>query len=196
MKRHKWLMAVRVFSFLPAGALALFLAGCASTPKPVAWNLEIAAKTPDSGRLDVIGIKRLDKPEWDAVEVNDYWKADNALRKNASRLSFEIVDGKFNVPEPLMGADTNKVTGLGTSKVTVLRTQSIWKNWMDRGSAGLVMIGQFRRDGAAGPDPRKKILPLYKQVWDAEKKTLRFEIQDGRIAVETRESEKAAKFPF
>jgi hypothetical protein len=194
MKQRKWLMPVHAFALLPAGALVLLLAGCTSTPKPVAWNLEITARTPDSGRLDLIGIRRLDKPEWDAVVVNDYWKADNALRKNAPRLSFEIVDGKINLPEPKGAGDTNKISGLGTSKVTIAKNQALVKKWMDQGAAGLVLIGQFRRDSADGPDPRKRIWPLYKGSWDAVKSTLQFEIQDGRIAVITRESPKAPPF--
>jgi hypothetical protein len=194
-------MPVLSFYLLPAaaGVLGLFLTGCAmfkSAPKPVAWNLEINAKTQDSGRLDVIGIKRLEKAEWEAVAVNEYWKPDNALRKNASRLSFEIVDGKIHLPEPQGSADTNNLIGLDTSKVTILRKHAVWKQWMARGTAGLVMIGQFRRDSADGPDPRKKIWPLYNQYWDAVKKTLRFEIQDGRITVETPESQKASTIAF
>jgi hypothetical protein len=173
------------------------LTGC-GTPKAgkaTTWNLEIAANTAQSVRLDVVGINELDKPDWQALAVDEYWNPDNAIRKNAQRLSFEVVDGKINLAEAKGVVDKN-LTGLGTSKIQISRLHSIWKQWMGRRDVGVVVIGYFPGGSSDRPDPRKRILPLYSKYWETKNKVLRVELQDSRIQVLTPPSSKASRITF
>jgi hypothetical protein len=184
-------LSVTALCLLQLPPLVLLITSCCN---PTPWNIEISANTASSVRVDLVGVNQLDKAEWDGLAVDDYWKADNSVRKNADRLSFEVIDGKVNLADSK--GDAAGITGLGTATATIPRSHPIWKKWLDRRDLGLVAIGQFPGGSSDRPDPRKKILPIFKQYWDADKGTLRLQVQDNRIQVLTPPSGKCTKMAF
>jgi len=173
-----------------AGAVALLGAasGCACGPP---WRLDFNAKTDASVRVDIVGINVIDKPDWKAVAVDDYWT--NPLRKHADRLTFKLVNGKFNLEEATVTGGDKGLSGEGTGTVTVTSTNAVWKQWANRRAAYLVVIGDFPGSSPGTPDLRKKIVPMPSKYWEAEHCTLQFQIQDNQVEVSTPPSAKAQK---
>ena len=75
----------------------------------------------------------------------------------------------------------------------VPNTLPLWDKWKARNIVGLVVIGDFPGTSLGIPDQRKRIVPLYKGVWDTRDNALQFEIQNGRIQIVTPSSTKAQK---
>ena len=184
-------------SILPlAVAIPLFTA---CRPDPVQWNVEIAAATLKSGRLDLIGINQFQKAEyWDGLSVDDYWQRSDSVPGNIYRLTFDFTEGKINLVDA-RGVERTGVANDGSKVVTIPREHPIWRRWFENNAAGLVAIGRFpggRSGPAGGADPRKRLLPLFKQCWDSKDRTLRLEIQDNGPVVVTPPARKAPRDCF
>jgi hypothetical protein len=176
-----------------SAALVCLLSGC-GTVQP--WNLEIAAKTPASIRLDLVGIHRQYRSDWEQKSVDNYWKPEDDLRQNAQRVSLQIERGNINVVE-VVGASREGILGDGSPQVTIARTHPIWNLWLNqRNASGIVAIGQFPGGSTEQPDPRKRVISLDKRSWDTQNKTLRLVVRDKSIGVETPPSAKAHKVKF
>jgi hypothetical protein len=148
-------------------ALSLVTAGCASKPKPVAWNVSIAKATPASIEADVVGVSASDKPYWmNSVKPDDYWKANNSVRKGAKKIS--------------------KILETGTPWV-IEKDNPIWNDWFSYGATELMIMANLPGGGDNSPfDRRRVFVPLDKNAWLADKdKTLKIEVQDQFIRVLT-----------
>ena len=183
----------RLPALAPVMLLLLMVMGC--DPSAVDWNLQLTANTAAAVRFDIVGINLVDKQDWAAVSVDDYWKPNNTMRANANRLTFEIVDRKITLVEANEAGAEKGLQGLGTATATVPRDHIKWKEWRERNAVGLVVIGDFPGQ-ARSPDQRKRLVPLFKQYWNTTDRLLKIEIQDDRIQVLTPPSTKAAKIAF
>ena len=172
----------------PGVAFLILLTGCQTAPP---WKLEFKANTAAAVRFDVVGINVLDLPDWKAVAVDDYWTNSVMAMRNADRLTFQLVSGKFNLEEAKVGKEG--LSGVGTDTLTVTRANAVWNEWMKRNAVYLVVIGDFPGSSPGTPDLRKLIVPLTSKYWDAERGTLQIEIQESQVYVVTRPSAKAPK---
>src|SRR5438445_10837380 len=83
-----------VYNLLPLlMAIALISVGCAGTQKikPKAWAVKITKKTPASIEVDLIGVTELEKPKWEGYSLDEYWKPDDPMRKNADKITMSLV---------------------------------------------------------------------------------------------------------
>jgi hypothetical protein len=189
MKKRNTQLSSLLAAAGPAVAVLLTLAGCQTAPP---WNLSFTANTAAPVRMDVVGINVLDKPDWIASSVDDYWTT-GIMRKNADRLTFKLVNGKFILEEAKVPGSDEGLSGQSTDTLTIDRKNPVWKEWNRRNDAYLVVIGDFPGSNRGGPDLRKRILPLPKKYWNADDLTLRIQILDDQIKVLTPPSAKAAK---
>jgi hypothetical protein len=172
-----------------AAAFLMFLVGCRTAPP---WNIELTANTTAPVRIDVVGVNVLDKPDWIACPVDDYWTT-GVLRKNTDRFTFKLVNGKFNLEEAKVPGSDLGISGQSTGALTVYRTNLVWQEWDKRKDNYLVIIGDFPGASRGSPDLRKRILPTGMKYWSADDLTLRIQILDDQIKVLTPPSAKAAK---
>ena len=191
MKKQKSKLVLSLIAALPGVAFLILLTGCQTTPP---WNLELKAKTAAPVRVDVVGINVIDLPHWQAVTVDAYWtNGAMAMRKNADRLTFQLVSDKFDVEEATVPHGKEGLSGVGHDTLTVTRTNAVWNKWKTRNAGYLVVIGDFPGSSPGTPDLRKLIVPLTSKHWDAERGTLQIEIQESQVYVVTRPSAKAPK---
>ena len=148
-------------------ALSLVTAGCgAAKPKPIAWNVSVTKATPASIEADVVGVSPSDKPYWmNSVKPDDYWKANNSVRKGAKK--------------------TSKILETGTPWV-LDRTDPIWQEWFSYGATELMIMANLPGGGDNSPfDRRRVFVTLDKNAWVAKDQTLQIEVQDQFIRVLT-----------
>lgn len=143
---------------LATALAALFIAGCASSPKPVAHEIKITVdKTLEntSLQIDLIGANAVsDIPKWESYSVTEYWQPGNATRRDTDRITLDYGRGK-------------------PAAQTVPSTDAKWKRWLGTGASYLVVIADLPgvssdRGGAA--DPRRLIIPLDVNAWKKDKK--------------------------
>jgi hypothetical protein len=166
----------RLLSFASCSALLLSLAllapGCSSaghkSGKAKPWNIKITKSTAASVEVDLIGVSPSEDGYWRrSVKPDDYWNPNKPIRKQAgSRMkSTRFEEGPTFV---LKGDDL------------------IWKSWLNYGATELLVManlpGKYSNDEA---DPRRLIIPIGKNDWQAKDKTLELEILDGQIRVLT-----------
>jgi hypothetical protein len=185
MKKPNLKLAAGLGANLCAALTLLVLTGCDDTVAP--WDLQLTARSDASIRIDVVAFNLNTKQEWLALNQDEYWAANNAVRASANRLTFKMVGRKFTLEEAkVRGADLpNAKQGLteGASTLTIPRGHPIWQKWLDNKAVGLAIITQI--------PAAKKIAPLWGKCWKTNERTLQFEVQDGRIEVITLQSEKA-----
>jgi len=189
MKTHHSRFGLIVAAAAPAAAVLMSMTGCRTAPP---WTLELTAKTSAPVRIDVVGINYNEKADWAAIPVDDYW-TNGVIRKHADRLTFRLVDGKFNLEEATVPAAAEGLSGQGTSVLAVTRTNAVWRAWAKANAVCFVVIGDFGWSSPATPDPRKRIWPLTSKYWDAENLTLQIEVQDKQVKMLTPPSAKAPK---
>lgn len=145
--------------------VALLGAGCHFGTKPVAWNLSVTKTTPASIEVDLIGVSPLEKPSWNNVKPDDYWKPNDSVRQGAKKVTTNFQTGPTFVLE---------------------RENPIWNEWFKQGATELMIMANLPGVYSNGPDDRRRrFLPLNKNAWKSEHKTLQIEIQDEFIKVLT-----------
>jgi hypothetical protein len=155
-----------------AAVVALLTAGCASSGhksgKPVAWNVKVTKSTAASVEVDLLGISPSEDSYWRrSVKPDDYWNPNKPIRKQAQNRS--------------------RTTRFESGPVFVLKMDDpIWKQWRSYGTTELLVManlpGKYSNDEA---DPRRLIVPIGKNDWQAKDNTLELEILDGQIRVLT-----------
>lgn len=147
-------------------ALSFVTAGCSSTPKPVPWNVNITKTTPASIEADVVGVSPSDKPYWmNSVKPDDYWKANNTVRKGAKKVSQVL-----QKDQPWL----------------INREDPIWNEWFSYGTTELMIMANLPGGGDNSPFDRRRIfVTLDKNAWDTKDKTIKIEVQDQFIRVTT-----------
>ncbi|AWI10054.1 hypothetical protein [Ereboglobus luteus] len=157
-----------------AALSALFIAGCGSTPKPVAHEIKITVDKSlenTSLQIDIIGANAVsDLPKWQSYSITDYWQPGNATRRDTDRITLDYGRGK-------------------PSAQTVAATDAKWKRWLDQGASNVVIIADLPgiaadRGGAA--DPRRLILSLDAKAWKKDKKApLEILVQESGLRILT-----------
>jgi len=145
-----------------AGVIGVAVAGCKGTPKPVAWNLHLVKKTPAVIEVDLIGVTPLEKSSWESYSMDSYWRdPEDSRRKNADKLTKAL-----DLNEPWI----------------IPRDDPKWQSWLKRGATELLVVADLPvRSESGTADPRRRFFPLDKKAWDADKKTLDFEIWDTLV---------------
>jgi hypothetical protein len=159
-------------SLLLLGAL-VFSAGCSSTRHksgtPVAWNIKLVKTTTSSVEVDLIGISISEDSYWSkSVKPDDYWNPSKPIRSQAESRAWS--------------------TRFETAPVSILKIDDkIWNQWLGYGASELLILASLRgRYSNDENDPRRLILDIGKNHWQAKDKTLELEVLDGQIRVLTR----------
>lgn len=143
------------------------LVGCRSA-KPVAWNVNLNKVTVASVEVDVIGISPSEKPYWQNIKPDDYWKMGSSIRKDAEdrRVSSDFKAG--SVWE--LAADN-----------------PIWQTWFNYGATELMIMARLPGSSFDNSpfDRRRIFVPLSAKIWKARDRTLQIEVQDEFIRVLT-----------
>jgi hypothetical protein len=166
----------RLLSFVSCSALLLSLVllapGCSSaghkSGKAKAWNVKITKSTVASVEVDLLGISSPEDSYWRrSVKPDDYWNPNKPIRKQAS--------------------NRMKSTRFEEGSTFVLKSDdATWNKWLSYGATELLVManlpGKYSNDEA---DPRRLIIPIGKNDWQAKDKTLELEILDSQIRVLT-----------
>ncbi len=134
----------------------------------MAWNLKIKKSTPASVEVDILGISSSEDSYWRrSVKPDDYWNPNKPIRKQAQARA--------------------KSTRFENDSVYLLKMDDpIWTQWRGYGSSELLIManlpGTYSNDES---DPRRAILSLGKNAWQAKDKTIELEVLDGQIRVLT-----------
>ncbi len=160
-------MKNKIALVLFAAALALVIAGCASTPKikPVPWKLSITERTPASIEMDVIGVTPSDQKYYECISWEDYWKPDSQIRRDAPKLT------KF----------LSKDTPTWMVSPEAADASAMWKQWTKRGAIELLLVARLPETGGQWKVP----LSLDKKAWKARNQTIEVEVLDSLVRVIT-----------
>ena len=144
--------------------LSLIAAGCATKPKPVAWNLNITK--PAAVEVDLVAVTVREKPRLEGYSMDAYWSPGDPERKGADKQS---------APP-------------STNSWTITRKDAVWTPMMKRNVVGLFVIANLPGKFESGVDPRREFLPLDKNHWNAKRDTLEIKVQENRIIIITPEN--------
>lgn len=168
----KLLPITRFFLCLGVVASLIGLAGCASVPKPIPYNIEIktdAALAGASLQVDLVGVNELsDLPKWQTYSVTSYWQPGNAFRRDAVKTTLEFGRGK---------PDTQ----------TLSSTDPRWQEWIRAGALHLVIVADLPgvvSDQAGNADPRRLIIPLDRAAWN-KVTTIQVQVQESGLRLLT-----------
>ncbi len=152
------------------------LAGCASPPRPIAYDLAIE---PVEGlpvlAVDVIGVTGSELPEWEQMSMSRYWSS--GTDENRRR--------EDNIAADFMFTDT--LHAGQTDAIILPADDPLWQRWLDRGATHLVVMNNLDadEDRPGSADRRRRILPLARNTWEGDE--LRVQLRSGGFTVLTRE---------
>lgn len=162
-----------LFPWLGAVAFAILLGGCATAPKPSAYNVEIMLDPALAGtslQVDVVGANELsDLPKWQSYSVTEYWQPGNAFRRDARKATLAFGRGR---------PDTQ----------TLAISDPQWAEWLRTGALHLVIIADLpgpMSDQMGNADPRRLILPLDRAAWDRKLQKLQVIVQESGLRLMT-----------
>lgn len=146
-------------------AMAVFVcfcgAGCHSVPTPKAWNVSIVKETAATIDVDLIGVSKLEKSDWQNYNLNSYWDNPNDPRRNEARQNGDLVTFALKKGEPSM----------------LKIDDPHWKKWFSHGATELLVLARLPGAFSGGADdPRRKFLHLGRSEWEAKKKTIEIQI--------------------
>ena len=153
-------------------AIGLMTPACGSaghkSGKPIAWNVKITKSTAASLEVDLIGVSPSEDAYWRrSVKPDDYWNPSKPVRKQAQNRA--------------------KTTRFESGNVYVLKIDDpTWNQWRAYGTSELLVManlpGKYSNDEA---DPRRLVVPIGKNDWQAKDKTIELEVLDSQIRVLT-----------
>ena len=151
-------------------ALLLIAPGCSllggKGTKPVAWTIKITKSTAASVEVDLVGISPSEDGYWRrSVKPDDYWNPNKPIQKQA--------------------ASRMKSTRFEEGPTFVLKNDDpIWNKWLSYGATELLIMASLpNKYSNDESDPRRQIVSIAKNAWQAKDKTLEVEILDGQIRV-------------
>ncbi len=153
--------------------LSLLLGGCASTPTPRAYNIQVTLDGPLAGtsvQIDLVGANELaDLPKWQSYSVTEYWQPNNAFRRDALKSTMQFGRGKPNT-QMLLASDPH------------------WADWLRTGALHLVIVADLPgavTDQMGNADPRRLILPLDRAAWGRKVETIEILVQESGLRLMT-----------
>lgn len=156
-----------------AALLALVCGGCASAPKPRAYNVELTLDPSLAGtslQVDLVGVNELsDLPKWQNYSVTDYWQPGNAFRRDAQKATLA-----FGRNQP--------------ATQTLAFNDPAWANWLKTGAMHLVVVADLPgavSDQVGNADPRRLILPLDRSAWGKKVDKLQIAVQESGLRLLT-----------
>ena len=142
---------------LALAVVAATAVGCGQSTKVARYNYRVALtesmRDPATGfvpsiEIDVVGVNDVEKPEWDALDVDAYFAPGNPRRADGDRVLLAFSN---EAPEPRV----------------LDEKRAIWDVWEERGATHVFLLARMRRPADAGSeDPRKLVLPLSAEFWN------------------------------
>ncbi len=147
-------------------AVCFFLASCNSVDPAKSFAVRFQldpALAGNSIQIDVIGVSSTaDLPKWEYYSISDYWKAGDAMRRDATKVVMNFGPGQ----EPVQ---------------TLLINDKIWDNWLSTGADHLVIVahllGSSFVDRPGNADSRRLILPLNGKSWGKDTNEIQILVQ-------------------
>ncbi len=156
------------------GLAGLVLTGCDSAPRAVPHSTDVTLDSTLQGQtveVDIVGVNNdASLAEWQAYNVNDYFKAGDARRADARKRTMKFTQGSA-----------------GT--VSLSKDDAIWKDWNK--PTHLIILANIpglSDQGGKPADPRRKVLPMYSDFW--EKQELQVTVRRSGVEVVTPEKPK------
>jgi hypothetical protein len=157
-----------------SGVLSLaLLAGCATAPKPSAYEIVVTLDPSLQGaslQVDLVGANELsDLPKWQNYSVTEYWQPGNAFRRDANNVTLAFGRG-----QPMTQS--------------LASTDPRWTEWLRTGALHLVILADLpgaMSDQMGNADPRRLILPLDRAAWGSKTNRIEVVVQESGIRLVT-----------
>ena len=174
MKNFLGLPPLQSLLLIPLAAAGVFLSGCATTPKPIPYNIQVNLDQPLKGKsvvVDLVGVNPASLPRWEAYSMSSYWKEGDPMRRDsaADRVSFNFVSAD-SLSHTLSSKDPQ------------------WKAWKAKGVTHVLVLADLppsHTDKPGDSDDRRLKLPLDAHHWASGSKTLNVLVQQSGIQVLT-----------
>lgn len=160
-------------SFTLVLAAIVGLSGCATAPKPSAYEVAVTVDPSLAGaslQVDLVGANELsDLPKWQTYSVTEYWQPGNAFRRDANKVTLAFGRGR---PETQVLASTDPR----------------WAEWLRTGALHLVIVADLPgpvSDQTGNADPRRLILPLDRAVWGSKTSRIEVIVQESGLRLVT-----------
>ncbi len=150
-------------AFLAAAALAaLSSAGCATMARLNIYVQLDAEQIKETGTIptvevNIIGVNEAELPQWQSYSVDQYWAADDKLRKGADKVVLKF-------------GETNKTRQL------VRDDSAVWDTWEEKTAMHLFILadipGLAGGGEGGGKDGRLLVLPLSPDAWSGDEVTI------------------------
>jgi hypothetical protein len=166
---------------------ALSLTACSSAPR---YNVDVAldreawqaARGDDmyDVEVDLVAVNESEKPLWENYDIGKYFQANNTFRQDADRhtMTFTADD-----PQPKRLSKNNP----------------IWREkWNPKDPTHLVVVANLRdaEPLPGGVDPRRIIIPLDPEYWQADDDTLEVKVRSSSVINTTRRNPKYGEEGF
>lgn len=146
-------------ALLAAAAAALMSAGCASMARlEVVVQLDVEqikeTGTVPTVEVNLVGINDSELPQWQGYSVDQYWAADDRLRRGADKFVLRF------------GETTN-------IRQVLRRDGAVWDTWAEKTALHLFVIADIPGvTGKPGNDGRLLVLPLAPEAWSGNRVTI------------------------
>jgi hypothetical protein len=119
-------------------------------------------------RVDIVGVNWMEKQQWEALSMQDYWSEGNQRRKDS-------IDQGYNLPVTFSPG--------GSCEVTVKEKDPLWKNWKRRKATYFLVMFDTCSDDQAW----RLCLPLSWKCWlgRTKKGTIEVSIQPSGVVPTT-----------
>jgi len=119
-------------------------------------------------RVDVVGVNWVEKQQWEALSMQDYWGEGNQRRKDS-------IDQGYNLPVTFSPGSP--------CEITLEEKDAIWKNWRQREATHFLVMFDTCSDNQAW----RVCLPLSSKCWSGRttKGTIEVSIQPSGVVPKT-----------
>jgi hypothetical protein len=150
---------MRMAILAAAAAAALLSSGCASMARlEVVVQLDVEqikeTGTVPTVEVNLIGINDSELPQWQGYSIDQYWTADDKLRRGADKVVLKF-------------GETSRIIQ------TLKRDGAVWDTWEEKTARHLFVIADIPGvSGKGGSDGRLLVLPLDPKAWSVDKVTI------------------------
>ena len=140
-------------------AAALLAAGCSSMARlDVVVQLDVEqikeSGTVPTVEVNIIGINDAELPQWQGYSIDQYWTAEDKLRRGADKVIMKF-------------GETSKIVQM------LKKDGAVWDSWAEKTACHLYVVADIPGvSGKAGSDGRLLILPLDPKAWNRDRITI------------------------